>query len=152
MEQNTRTTTIDDPPTHRDLLAGWMSLWNGDYAVAEQVVAPDFRLHAALLGGGDGSVVHGPDGLAEWIAQTRAPFTELVFSVEVGPIVERDHLAIRWIAVGTYHAGFPGATAPSGTAVRFTGTDILRLARDRIAEYWVNSDMHVLLATLGVRP
>ncbi|WP_306796195.1 ester cyclase [Nocardia sp. XZ_19_369] len=152
MEQNTRTTTIDDPPTYRDLLAGWMSLWNGDYALAHQIVAPDFRLHAALLGGGDGSAVHGPESLVDWIAQTRAAFTELVFSVEVGPIVERDHLALRWVAVGTYHAGFPGATAPSGTAVRFTGTDILRLTQDRIAEYWVNSDMHVLLATLGVRP
>lgn len=36
--------------------------------------------------------------------------------------------------------------------VSFTGTDILRISDARIAKYWVNADIHVLLAQVGVRP
>lgn len=39
---------------------------------------------------------------------------------------------------------------PIGTPVAFTGTDVLRIADGRLAEYWVNSDIHVLLADLQV--
>ncbi|MFI7000117.1 ester cyclase [Nocardia sp. NPDC050175] len=149
MEQHSTTIDTNGQAAFRRLLDGWLTTWNGDYSLANTIISPDFHVHAAPLGGGD-RTVEGPDGLVEWIAQTRAAFTELVFTVEVGPIVDRDHLALRWIAVGTYGGGFPGATAPAGTAIRFTGIDILRIEQDEIAEYWVNSDMHVLLATLGV--
>ncbi|MEV6559465.1 ester cyclase [Nocardia sp. NPDC051756] len=148
MEQNT---TTDATLAHQRLLDGWLTIWNGDYSALNDIVAPEFALHASMLDGGDGSAVRGPDGLVGWVAQTRAAFTEMVFTVEVGPIIDRDQLAIRWIAVGTYGGGFPGATVPVGTAIRFTGTDILRIEQDLIAEYWVNSDVHVLLATLGVQ-
>lgn len=131
------------------LFYDWLALWNGDYSRAADCISPDFTVHAAMLDGGDGSAVRGPDGLVEWIKQTRAAFTELVFGVEVGPISEDHHLAVRWIATGVYGGGFPGATAPAGTAIRFTGTDLLRFHNGRIAEYWVNSDLHVLLAQLG---
>lgn len=142
---------VDTTPVPQQLLNGWLTLWNGVYTSADDLVATDFRLHAALLDGGDGGAVRGPDALVDWIDRTRAPFTELVFSVQVGPITDRDHLVIRWEAVGTYGGGFPGATAPAGTAIRFTGIDILRIEHAKVTEYWVNSDMHVLLATLGVR-
>jgi predicted ester cyclase len=131
------------------LFYDWLALWNGDYTRARDCISPDFTVHAALLGGGDGSAVRGPEGLVAWIEQTRAVFTELVFDVDVGPITEDDLLAVRWLATGVYGGGFPGSTAPVGTPVRFTGTDTLRFRRGRIAEYWVNSDVHVLLAQLG---
>lgn len=150
MEQNT-TTPVGSALADQRLLDAWLTLWNGDYAAVGDIVAPDFAAHASMMDGGDGSAVRGPDGLVDWIAQIRAAFTELVFTVQVGPIADRDHLVIRWIAVGTYGGGFPGATAPVGTALRFTGTDIVRIAQGLIVEYWVNSDTHVLLTTLGVR-
>ncbi|MFI6172343.1 ester cyclase [Nocardia sp. NPDC051052] len=146
MEQNSTTTTT---PNVKTLLDDWLTLWNGDYTPVNDIIAPDFHVHAAPMGGGE-QTIEGPDGLVEWIAQTRAACTELVFTVQVGPIVDRDHLALRWIAVGTYGGGFPGATAPVGTAIHFTGTDIVRIEQDKIVEYWINSDIHVLLATLGV--
>ncbi|WP_405164221.1 ester cyclase [Nocardia sp. NBC_01499] len=149
MAQNT--TAVDVAPAYRDLLDGWLTIWNGDFTPANDIVAQDFSVHAAMMDGG-GDAAQGPDGLIGWIAQTRAAFTELVFNVAVGPIVDRDYLAIRWVAVGTYGGGFPGATAPAGTAIRFTGTDIVRIEQNKIAEYWVNSDVHVLLTTLGVQP
>ncbi|MFX0578408.1 ester cyclase [Nocardia nepalensis] len=132
------------------LFSRWLTTWNGDYSLAEDIIAPDFTVHAALLDGGDGSAVRGPRGLVAWIAQTRAAFSELVFQVEVGPIVDGDQCAVRWIATGTYGGGFPGATATAGAAIRFAGTDVLRVEDGKFAEYWINSDTHVLLAQLGV--
>ncbi|MEV6637161.1 ester cyclase [Actinoplanes sp. NPDC051470] len=135
-----------------ELIDGWLQLWNGDLGRAQQIITPGFRLHAAMMDGGDGSAVKGPDGLAEWIGQTRAAFTDLTFAIEVGPIVQDDHVALRWTASGTYGGGFPGAAAEPGTQVAFTGTDLLRVADGQFAEYWVNSDIHVLLAQLRVTP
>ncbi|MFD6157034.1 ester cyclase [Nocardia sp. NPDC060256] len=149
MEQHSTAIDTNDQAAYLRLLNDWLATWNGDYTRADDIISPDFRVHAALLGDDD-RAIEGPDGLVEWIAQIRAAYTELVFTVEVGPIVDRDHLAFRWIAVGTYGGGFPAATAPAGTAIRFTGIDMLRIEQEQIAEYWVNSDTHVLLATLGV--
>ncbi|WP_216329562.1 ester cyclase [Deinococcus aestuarii] len=59
-------------------------------------------------------------------------------------------MALRWQAVGTYTGRFPGAAAPAGTSIAITGTDLLRVEGGRLAEDWVNSDMHVLLAQLQV--
>ncbi|PPK68581.1 ester cyclase [Actinokineospora auranticolor] len=134
------------------LLDNWLALWNGDYILAYRLVTNDFTVHAALLDGGDGSALNGPTGLVGWITKTRAAFPDLRFTVEVGPIADGDHVALRWVATGTYDGGFPGATARPGTPVRFTGTDFLRMAGDRIAEYWLNSDTHLLVTQLGVRP
>lgn len=37
-----------------------------------------------------------------------------------------------------------------GAPVEFTGTIFLRLVDGRIDEYWINSDVHVMLAQLKV--
>ena len=133
------------------LVENWVSLWNGDYTLAEQIVSPDVRVHAALMDGGDGSAVKGPSGMVDLIRQIRAAFPDLCFAVQVGPIVDGDHLAVRWVATGTYDGGFPGATAPLGTGVTFTGNDTLRVERGRIVEYWLNADTLLLVTQLQVQ-
>lgn len=137
-------------PTVSGLVDGWLELWNGEYGGADSLIAPDFRIHAALLDGADSGGMAGPAGTVAWIKQIRAPLPDLAFTIEVGPIVQNDHVALRWQAEGHYAGGFPGAAAPIGTRVRFTGTDLLRVHDDRLVEYWVNSDVHVLLASLQV--
>jgi predicted ester cyclase len=132
------------------LIDGWIQLWNGDLDRAKEIIAPTFRLHAAMMDGSADAAVSGPDGLAAWIGQTRAAFTTLTFTIEVGPVAQDDLIALRWIAKGSYGGGFPGATAEIGTPIEFTGTDFLRLADGKIDEYWVNSDVHILLAQLKV--
>lgn len=139
-----------DTPVAAGLVDGWLRLWNGDLGRAARVVTPAFRIHAAMLDGGDGSNLSGPDGLAGWIEQTRAAFPDLAYTVEVGPIVQDDLVALRWSVQGTYAGEFPGAKAAAGTPIAFTGTDILRVEDGRFAEYWVNSDIYVLLAQLQV--
>lgn len=134
------------------LADGWLRLWNGDYAVADEIVGAEFRLHAAMLDGGDGSAIDSPQALVEWIQQTRAFLPDLDFGIEVGPLEDGAYLVVRWRAQGTYGGGMPGAAAPVGTKVDFTGTDILRVQDGRLVEYWLNSDVLVLLTQLQVAP
>jgi len=128
----------------------WVALWNGDYSSARQVIAPDFSVHASLLDGSDPGAIRGPEGLVGWIGQIRAAIPDLVFTTQVGPIHEGRYLSGRWVATGTYGGGFPGAQAPVGTRVAFTGTDTLRIEDDRLAEYWLNADGYDLLKQLRV--
>jgi predicted ester cyclase len=138
--------TIPDGSTLWDL---WIELWNGDLAGAEEIIDPDFVLHRvpspqlpAELGGRARLVV--------WVTQTRALFADLRFSVAVGPIVDGDLVAGRWIAEGVYQGGIPGSTAPSGTPVRFRGNDIWRAENGLIREYWLSDDLLDLMQQLGV--
>ncbi|WP_405866961.1 ester cyclase [Streptomyces sp. NBC_01515] len=130
------------------MLDDWLRLWNGDYERAPGIISPAFRVHAALLDGGDGSSIRGADGLVAWITQTRAAFPDLRFTEQVAPLIDGHHASIRWTATGTYAGGFPGAKAEPGTVVTFTGTDTLRMRGGRFVEYWVNTDTLQLLTQL----
>ena len=141
---------VPDATAASGLLASWLQLWNGDDTRAEALIAPRFQLHAAMMDGGDGGAVDSPQALVAWIAQTRAAVPDLNFSIQVGPLADGDYLAVRWLAEGTYAGGIPGARAPIGTPVNFTGTDFLRVERGQVAEYWVNSDTLLLLTQLQV--
>ncbi|WP_415977288.1 ester cyclase [Rhodococcus sp. 077-4] len=131
------------------LAADWVALWNGNYALAPQIISPNNTVHAALIDGGDGSANKGIDGMVALIRQIRAVLPDLVFNIEVGPIVDVDHLVLRWHASGTYSGGFPGAQAPVGRTIAFDGTDTLRTQDGKVAEYWFNADSLGLLRQLG---
>jgi predicted ester cyclase len=139
-----------DRAEQKQLTRAWVQLWNGDYSLAQRIISPDVQVRAALLDGGDGSAVKGPTGIVNLIGQIRATFPDLRFTVEVGPIIDGDHVVVRWIANGTYGGGFPGATAAPGTTVRFTGTDTLRVKRGLITDYWLNADTLLLVTQLKV--
>lgn len=130
----------------------WLTdLWNGDLddlaATAAGLVTEDFVGNWP----GRAGLVRGPDALAEVVRQGRLPFTDLTFTLEVGPVMTGDLVAARWTGRGTYAAGqhaIPGATAPAGTPVEFSGHDLLRIAGDRFTEYWVISEGEHLMAQL----
>ncbi|MGW2616675.1 ester cyclase [Streptomyces sp. NPDC001500] len=130
------------------MLDAWVRLWNGDYGLAPGIVSPGFRVHAALLDGGDGSSVRGVNGLVGMVRQIRAPFPDLRFSVDVGPLVDGRYASLRWTATGTYAGGFPGAKAEPGTVVTFTGNDTLRVKGGKFVEYWLNADTLSLVTRL----
>lgn len=120
--------------TYRDML----NLWN---VAAEQL---DGRVDALV---GDGFVIHqngeqhhGAAALVDLIGQGRAPFENVEVSVDTGPVAEGDLVAARWSFTGTYTGGIPGASAPAGTQVTFTGLDLVRIRSGRVTEYWVCSD------------
>jgi predicted ester cyclase len=127
----------------------WADLWNGDYDKAA-IVSGDFRLHAVMMDGSSDTAVRGADGLVRWIRQARGPFKDMHFITQVGPIVSGQYVVGRWTVSGVYQGGMPGAKAAVGTVVTFSGTDILRISRGQIVEYWVSSDTLSLLAQLKV--
>jgi predicted ester cyclase len=134
--------------SHQALVAQWLAFWNGDLDLAKSIIAPDFALHASLLDGRPDTAIAGPAGLASWVAQSHAFFSDLRFTVQVGPIVDGDFAVVRWVAESRYRGGIPGAYAAIGTPLRFTGTDILRIEGGKVKDYWLNADTGDLLMQL----
>ena len=123
-----------------------LDMWTGNFERAHDLVTSGF------IGHWPGTDVHGPDGLVEALRQGHAPFDDVTVTLDVGPIVDGDRVAARWTFGGSYRGGMPGATAPQGTRVSFSGHDILRVDGDRFAEYWVISDTRALAQQLGLSP
>jgi len=134
------------------LASPWKDLWNGDLGIADQIIAADFVAHAAPVTGTGPDQIRGREALKGWISGIHAVLPDLAFVIEVGPITDDEHLVVRWKAHGTYRGGFPGALAEAiGRHVSFTGTDILRVAGGKLAEYWANTDSLLFFQQLGVR-
>jgi hypothetical protein len=134
-------------------LAGpWKDLWNGDLSLTDTIIAEDFVAHAAPLTGAGSDLIHGREELNAWVSGIHGILSGLTFVIEVGPITDDEHLVVRWKAHGTYGGGFPGASpAAVGRPVTFTGTDTLRVADGKLAEYWANADSLLFVQQLGVR-
>lgn len=109
--------------TEKPLYQRWVNeLWAGG-ADAAELVSDDF------VGHWPDREVEGPAELNSIIAETRGMFSDLSFVIEVGPIVEGDLVAGRWIGTGETEDG----------PMRFTGNDILRVADGRFVEYWTGT-------------
>jgi hypothetical protein len=134
---------------NKQLYRRWLlELWNGNLAIIDQIVTPDF------VGSWPGrpGLVHGPKELADIIGMSRAIFLEVTFAVEFGPVAEGELVAARWIGHGSYQGGMRGASASAGTRVSFSGHDLLRVEDGRFAQYWVISETEHLLAQLQPNP
>ncbi len=130
----------------------WKDLWNGDLSLTDKIIADDFVAHAAPLTGIGADQIRGREALNEWVSGIHAILSDLAFVIEVGPIADEEHMVARWKASGTYRGGFPGASAEAvGRTITFTGTDTLRIADGKLAEYWANADSLLFVQQLGVR-
>ncbi len=138
---------------NKQLYGRWLELWNGNLALAEEIVSADSTLHQVGAAGPlNPAEFRGPEGLVKLIGMGQGPFADLTFTVEVGPLADGPLVAARWVGRGTYRSGLPGATAPAGTPISFGGNDILRVELGKFVEYWVSSDGLYLMAQLGVIP
>jgi predicted ester cyclase len=134
------------------LVEPWKDLWNGDLGLTEKIIAEDFVAHAAPLTGTGPDQIRGREGLNGWVSGIHAVLPDLTFVIDVGPITDGDYLVVRWRARGTYRGGFPGASPEAiGQEISFTGTDTLRVAAGKLAEYWANADSLLFYQQLGVR-
>ncbi|MDB1086398.1 ester cyclase [Streptomyces sp. ACA25] len=128
----------------RTLYGRWLfDLWHGDFAVAEEILTPDFVGHWPTMD------VHGPDRVVEQIRQSHEYFGDIENTLDVGPVIGDGMVAARWTFHGSYRGGVPGASVPSGTRISFAGQDLFRLVDGRFAEYWVVSDTLGMMAALG---
>ena len=141
---------MDNTP-NAALAEPWKELWNGDLAITDKIIAEDFVAHAAPLTGTGSDLIRGREALNGWVSGIHAILPDLSFEIEVGPIADDDHMVVRWKARGTYGGGFPGASPDAvGREITFTGTDTLRIADGRLAEYWANADSLLFVQQLGL--
>lgn len=134
---------------NRTLWKRWIALWNGNLAELDAIIHPDFVRQGAPPPSSS-VCVRGRDGLRAWIQQPSMLVEGFRFTVQVGPIVDGDLVAGRWVAEGTYTGGIPGSTVAAGTRVRFHGNDIWRAEDGLIREYWSSDDLIELIHQLGV--
>ena len=112
-----------DMTSGRTLYERWVNeLWSGK-PIAEELLTDDF------VGHWPDRAVHGPSELQAIIDETRTMFDELTFVIEIGPIVEGDMVAGRWMGTGRNDE----------VPVRFFGNDTLRVSEGRFAEYWTRT-------------
>lgn len=133
----------------RSLWVRWLELWNGDLAQVDEIVHEEIAVHRHP----DPPIVAtGRAGLVEWVTMTRSLFDGLRFTTEVGPVVDGDLVAGRWIAEARYLGGIPGGSAAPGTRVRFRGNDLWRAENGVVREYWLSDDLLDLLQQVGAIP
>ncbi len=138
--------------TNRELWQSWSKLWNGNLAIADEIIAPNFVAHFAPMGSSP-SELRSPEGLKQWIGGSMAAFADYSFTTEVGPIVDEDKVAGRWIFRATYQGGMPGASpAAVGKQVEYAGMDLFRVEAGKIIEYWLCADILQLLQQVGMIP
>jgi hypothetical protein len=110
-------------PLHQ-LYHRWLEeVWTATPGAIGAVVAENF------LGHWPDRTVTGRDGLGSIIRQTHEMFATLEFEIAVGPIVEGDYIAARWVGTGKNADGL----------MRLAGNDLMRTVNGKIAEYWVAS-------------
>jgi steroid delta-isomerase-like uncharacterized protein len=115
----------------------------GRFDVADDVFADDYVRHDLRATG----AAPGPEGQKEIARAFRAAFPDLTFDVEI-LIADGDYVAARWTASGT-HTGRWGAVEATGRSVRFSGVNIFRFERRRVAEIWNHRDDLGLPEQLG---
>ncbi|WP_433759377.1 nuclear transport factor 2 family protein [Nocardia sp. CA-135398] len=110
----------------------WTAMWNGDLALADKIMAPEFTLRYAQPGADDYDDIHHPQTLAAKIAEFRAQRPGLRFAPQGESVVEMDDTRTGFVA-SPYGAAYTG---PDGEQVEVSGTDILRIAAGLITEVW----------------
>ncbi|MFE2285104.1 nuclear transport factor 2 family protein [Streptomyces sp. NPDC059443] len=130
----TTSPTLDSAPLTREagnrLAEGWAALWNGDVALADQILAPDFRLYFADDFDGTGSAAtFGQDELKAFISLNSQALTGLTFVADAAPLVdsERGEIAYRWSE--------SPADADADVVLR-SGIDMFAVTDGRISAVW----------------
>ena len=130
---------------NKELARNWNKIFEGDFAIAEDVVAEDCVYH-----NGPPDILPGPDGVKEWAIMIRNGFPDLHFTDE-DYVAEGDKVAGRFEATGTHNGEFAGVPA-TGKPITFSGINIMRIAGGKIVEHWVQYDAMGIMQQIGAIP
>ena len=135
---------------NKDIVRGLVAECINPYRpeLLDRFVAEDVRAHPGTPG-----TVPDTEGIAQVsdsVHRIRGTFPDLHIDLDQ-LIAEGDLVAARWTATGTHSGPLAGVPA-TGTAVRWSGTDVYRLSDGRIVEWWRNDDFVWLLHQVGVDP
>ncbi|MCA1647896.1 MAG: ester cyclase [Chloroflexi bacterium] len=117
------------------------------YDVIDELVAPDFLLHSALLG-----EVHGGDAYKHSVLGLLNPCPDFHATVEELIGAENDTVVTRLTYRGTDTGGFLRGHAATGKPFEFGAIYIWRLANGQLAELWQEADRVRLMQQLGLIP
>jgi steroid delta-isomerase-like uncharacterized protein len=113
----------------------------GRLAAADQVIAPDFRMHT-----GD----QGPEGFKHTVAQMRTAFPDLRFALD-DVLADRDRVIVRWTMTGTQRGPYMGVPG-TDRHVTLTAIAIYRMENGRAVQQWSVVDRLGLMQQLGAVP
>jgi serine phosphatase RsbU (regulator of sigma subunit) len=100
----------------------------GNLDVADELLAPDFVDHDVVPG-----KVGGIEDVKRWMAERRASFSDLHFSIEE-QIAEGDKVVTRIISSGTHDRNQYRGLAPSGARITMETVNIYRVVEGKIVE------------------
>jgi len=104
--------------------------WNtGDTWLIDELLSPDFVNHELV----DVAPPH-REIYKQAIRETKETFPDFTVTLE-DMIAEGEQVAARWHAAGTHTHGFLGQP-PMGRRVELRGITVVRIAGNRIAEFW----------------
>ena len=132
----------------------------GDLGALDELVAPNFLEHGALIPGADSGLDEaasnavtrptGRESAKRQYALLHAGFPDLRVTVE-DYVAEGERVALRSVWRGTHRGEFLGV-APTGRIIALENLELLRLQRGQIVEHWSLMDEHTLLGLLGAFP
>src|SRR5260370_41788459 len=98
-------------PTRKELWNAWLTLWNGNLSIADEIIAPTFVAHFAPATTSPAEV-RGPAGLKQWIGGSGAASCDYNFTTTLGALAQEEMVSGRRGVCGTEQKGIPGV-APS---------------------------------------
>jgi len=112
-------------PAAADLAQKWIALWNGDLALTDQILRPDFRIDfGAVVAEPDPTLIATPAGMAAFVHAWRSRGVEMRFALDGPPAVDEEGvIAFLWTV------DVPGTD-------RRSGIDLVRVVDERIAHVW----------------
>ncbi|MDZ7731436.1 MAG: ester cyclase [Natrialbaceae archaeon] len=135
-------------PSNQTILTRlYEDVWNGaNPEIASEYVHEQYHIHDRALA----EEHQGPNLYTELVAQTRAIFPDMAFTIE-DMIAADDRVALRWTMTGTHEGPMEGIE-PTGTHVEMHGIEINRFENGQLIETWTQSDELGLLEQLGAIP
>ena len=122
------------------------ALSNGDFAVADALLAPDARFYTNLRA----APFIGPEGFRFYIGGVRAGIPDTRIEIH-RLIVEDDYAFARWTLHGTHTGDLHGMPA-TGRKIALEAFDFFRIEDGQVAEIRLKFDGVDLLKQLGVMP
>ena len=115
-----------------DFYRRWASMWNGNLAIANDIIADGFVAHLTGDALPPPEEIRDAASVARWVAFIRKRGSNLSYTVELGPIVDADLVVAYWRLAGMR----PGPDGSSELPFEKVGIDILRYRGSRLVECW----------------
>ncbi|WP_034611402.1 nuclear transport factor 2 family protein [Cellulomonas sp. URHD0024] len=114
-----------------DLATKWTAMWNGDLALVDEILAPDFRIEfGAVVADPDPTLITTPADMAAFVRTWRSRRGDLDFALQGTPLVDEDGgVAFTW------SVDLPGMQ-------RRSGIDLCQLSDGKIARVWSVTGEH----------